>query len=329
MPDPYSSYLSGRNNSPALRDYQHARRLYLDNIYALAPKAGWIYFITFDVNPKVRANFINEDLTVLTDSGLLGKKVDLPKFKIKTEVVNQYNRKTQVQTALNYDPVSIDLHDDRIGTTTRLWRNYYSYHFADSNYKSLGVTNNAAFQDNRYDVRQYNYGMDNAATVNKDGSFNGRFFNKINIFVLTNIDKHRFIKYSLINPLVTDWNHDTLDQDTNKFLASKITFVYESVAYEEGIVENSEEASGFKTTYYDSFPSPLVNAFNAAAGSISNNPSGIAKKLPPNQQPPQNITDALTIKKSEQGKGINGLINPSSSTTTGEATPVQNITISQ
>ena len=57
----------------------------------------------------------------------------MPKFKITTDTVNQYNRKAVVQTKLTYEPITITFHDDMANATTDLWKNYYQYYYADPN----------------------------------------------------------------------------------------------------------------------------------------------------------------------------------------------------
>jgi len=285
---------------------------------------------------------------------MLVKKLELPKFKIKTETVNQYNRKTQIQTSLSYDPVSLEFHDDRTGVTTRLWQNYYSYYFADTSYTSSGITNNPAYQDTRYSLKQYNYGMDTPGNLNKDGSVRGRFFNKINIYVLTTTNRHRYLKYTLVNPLMTDWSHDGLDQETSKFLSSKASVVYEDVLYEEGTVDDAGDSGAFAQSHYDKYPSPLLNQNNQLLGNPSDNlPSRLTKQLPSlGAVNYPTLTDSLMAAKQEQAREYAGysfsqetktaVISQSYSetVTTGgntftrtlsgtEATMVQNITVSQ
>ena len=51
---------------------------------------------------------------------MLVKAVDLPKFSVQTVTKNMYNRKKNLQTTLEYDPVNITFHDDNLGLTTTL-----------------------------------------------------------------------------------------------------------------------------------------------------------------------------------------------------------------
>ena len=102
----FTNFLSNKGYGPNLRDYQHASRLYVDSFYANAPKSGFLYFVSLKINPDAVRSSNNN----FTDAGLLAKKVDLPKFSIGNEVVNQYNRKTVVQTKLSYTPINSSFH---------------------------------------------------------------------------------------------------------------------------------------------------------------------------------------------------------------------------
>jgi hypothetical protein len=232
-----------------LKDQEHARAVYRDdNLYDLAPKAGWIYYVRVGINPAIRDK-LNKSWAgrFAPMVGLLAKNVDLPKFKITTETMNQYNRKTVVQSKLNYEPVTITFHDDMANATTNLWRNYYSYYFAEggdsikSGFKNSQSTPD--FKDNKYDADAYTYGLAN--------NQNEPFFKSIDIYLL---NKQRFTLTSLINPVIKEWQHSSVGQtEGSKFMESRMTLEYETVLYKTG----SASKVGFTDDHYDRNPSPL------------------------------------------------------------------------
>lgn len=239
---------------PVFKDYQHATRLYVDNNYLKSPKVGFLYYILFNINPNSIVDpswgFKNSK-----DVGLLVKKVDLPKFKISTETLNQYNRKTVVQTKLNYEPVSIEFHDDNQDITNNLWINYYQYYFKDSNYGGSSVgeaTRNEQvpqFKDTKFNENSYVYGR-----YNRNNNLEP-FFTSIDIYVL---HQGFFTQFTLVNPKITDWSHDSLNQSENaKILQNKMTLMYENVFYNQGQILNENNPEGFSVAYYDKTPSPL------------------------------------------------------------------------
>ena len=239
-----------------LKDQQHARAVYRDeNLYDLAPKAGWIYYVKIGINPAVK-NKLNKTWAnrFAQNVGLLAKSVDLPKFKVATEVVNQYNRKTVIQTKQSYDPITIIFHDDMANATTNLWNEYYKYYNADTissisanfkNSKSL-----PSFADTKYSDSAYDYGLANGQDA--------PFFTNIDIFLL---NKQRFMCTTLINPIITEWRHSQADQTQgNKLMESQMTVAYESVLYTTG----RSSQVGFTSDHYDNSPSPLSIAGGAA-----------------------------------------------------------------
>lgn len=256
MSDSFTNWLS-RTGNTIFKSYSHATGLYVNDNYARAPKLGFLYFVAFDINRDAVLDDVWKENS-RRDLGLLVNKIDLPKFKIKTETVNQYNRKTQVATALTYDPVNIEFHDDNSEITNGLWKNYYKYHVADSNYGNDrgGIK---SFADTKYGTVDYSYGLDSYPIK--------RFFNAIDIYVL---HQQNFTRISLINPKISSWDHATLDQDPgNNVLKNKMTVVYEDVLYFQGKIVKEDEPLGFAAKYYDNTPSPI-----AVGGSEKSTPSG-------------------------------------------------------
>jgi hypothetical protein len=261
MANKFTNFLSGAvNASGNLRDYQHAARLYTDNNFELAPKAGWLYFIVLNINPNVLnkpsidKNWVERQRN--RQVGILAKSADLPRFTLKTEAVNQYNRKTYIQTGITYSPIRITFHDDMANVTTDLWKNYYNYYYADGTYGQVGggavrasTTNMpAAFTDNKLNdntVGVYKYGLNNGQDE--------RFFNSIEIYLL---NKKKQSKVTLINPIISAWDHGKVDQTSGDALENAMSINYESVIYDTK--NNSSANVGFNDRrFYDKTPSPL------------------------------------------------------------------------
>ena len=70
-----------------------------------------------------------------------------------------------------------------------------------------------------------------------------------------------YTTYTLVNPIITDWQHDTVDSaDGTTTMANTITVAYESVFYDRGNVETGTNGNpkGFGTPeHYDNTPSML------------------------------------------------------------------------
>jgi hypothetical protein len=246
-----------------LRSQQHASRLYRDDgFYNFAPKAGWLYYVVLNINPNPAV--VREISSIWRNKyqnmvGILAKSVQMPGFKITTEVLNQYNRKTVVQTKLNYEPVTLQFHDDMANATNDLWKNYYQYYYADGAYEankraaSSGSATNPSFRDTKTGSINYKYGFNKPHEV--------PFFNDIEIYQL---NRQQYTGIRLVNPVITSWQHGELNQSNNQYLESKMTVAYESVVYSSGIIKRNVDIVG---NHYDTVPSP--NRPGGALGAIA------------------------------------------------------------
>lgn len=242
------TYIDASGNGKAFyTGYQHAFKLYLSDQYKNVPKAAFMYFIKFNLNPNIQNNQLSNGWN--DEWALLAKSVQLPKFKISTETVNQYNRKSNIQTKINYEPVTIEMHDDMGGGTNNFWQTYYRYFYQDS--RNPNIT--SIYSDNKYKSIDNKYGLNSSGEQ--------YFLTSIDIFVL---HQGNFTEMKLINPIISSWEHDTVAQSEGlKFLQNKMTVVYEDVLYDTGRIVDSETA-GFFEYVYDTTPSPLANPIVAA-----------------------------------------------------------------
>ena len=172
----------------------------------------------------------------------------------------KYNRKKIVQNKVDYTPINISFHDDRLGVTRQLWENYFAYYYADSTVaKQAGSYNRTAMAGSSFIKTPY--GFDNNSSI--------PFFQKITIYQMAN---KQYASYTLVNPVITAWNHDTLDYGSSIPAEQSMTVAYEAVTYGTGYVRQGDPP-GFAEDHYDTLPSPLK-----LAGGSSNNlfgPAGV------------------------------------------------------
>jgi hypothetical protein len=186
---------------------------------------------------------------------MLVKSVDLPKFDITTETKHAYNRKRVLQKRIDYSPCNITFHDDNFGLTTAMWESYYRYYYKDGNYASVDQagspqTSNSAY--NRANIygtsnQQYRYGFDNDSFA--------PFFNSIIVYQMS---RKRYTAFTLVNPIIQSWQHDTMDQATSEVVQSTMSINFETVWYSRGPVTEGAAPKGFATEHYDKTPSPLT-----------------------------------------------------------------------
>jgi hypothetical protein len=187
--------------------------------------------------------------------GMLVKTVKLPTFNFEIEEMNQYNRKRYIQKKINYRPVSITFHDDGSDSVRSMWYNYYNYYYKDPSYGYDGQgSNNPGYNDR--DIY-------NNSRIVHDWGFSGEgpngydkpaFFKDIKIYGL---NRGNFTSYTLINPIITDWDHDQFDYSAgSEVMQHSMSISYETVKYGRGKV--GSEVKGFgDSAVYDTSPSPL------------------------------------------------------------------------
>ncbi len=258
----YNGYLENQEGL-FIRDWQHAARLYVDDVYRLAPKTKFLYYAVFNFNENAIQNtsFQQQNRQELN---FLVKKMDLPKYTLNIENLNQYNRKTTTYTRITYDPVTLTFHDDNNGVSNAMWAMYYSYYFNDRLNTQTPYTdiNPQAYVNHAYDPKiswPYRYGLDKGFREDYP------FFNSIQLMTLS---KHKFTSYLLCHPRITSWAHDTMDQsDGSGVVENTMTLAYDAVIYTTGTI-SIDNPSGFGTLHYDTYGSPLApenQAFLAGA----------------------------------------------------------------
>jgi hypothetical protein len=233
-----------------MKDYQHASRLYLDDNFKLAPKNKFLFHVVFDIdNTVISRPFTDGEKLELN---MLVKTCQLPKYNLNYEEKLQYNKKTFVATRIQYQPINISFHDDQADTVNAFWKSYYEYNIADS--VTLGGANGSVktlSKDTMYESGEgipRQFGMDNAKGRKKP------LLRSIQIFVL---HRKKFTAFTLVNPVITSFSHDDLDQaDGGGIMSNTMQVMYETVVYSVGNI-SKVEPSGFATLHYDTEPSPL------------------------------------------------------------------------
>lgn len=257
-----------------LRDYTHASKTFRTNSYQNAPKYKFVFHTYFNINPEAYPTGVN------TNYALLVRNIKLPSYGFNTVQLNQYNRKRIVQTKLRYDPVQIAFHDDNGNTINKLWYAYYTYYYADATKPtvflgkrgatppSTGTSNTPGTTNADYDISNiYNdsiQGNDNWGYIGETSNpRNGKkvpFFKNITVF---GFNQHNFTAYTLINPIITSFGHDTYNyEEGSGVMQNTMSIDYETVVYNEGAIDGrkpNDIVTGFgDQANYDRTESPIA-----------------------------------------------------------------------
>jgi hypothetical protein len=208
--------------------------------------------------------------------------------------MNQYNRKRIVQTKIKYDPIDITFHDDNGNLIRNMWYNYYLYYYNDSNKPFVqsagpqitaaqaqsGQVGTAALNNGSVSTG-YNHRNIYAPSITGDtdwgfigetgnqgttlteaslGTTKAPFFRNITVF---GFNQHNYVAYTLINPIITNFSHDTYDYSQgNGTMENKMTLNYETVKYYQGALAGntpSNIVTGFGVdATYDRTLSPIA-----------------------------------------------------------------------
>ena len=244
-----NNFLAGFSDGlPGMKDYAHASRLYVDDNFKLMPKQKFMFHvvITVDDDKFTRKLTTNEKYEL----NMLVKNCSLPKFNFNVEEKFSYNKKVYIPSRLSYEPINITFHDDHADTVNAFWKAYYEYNIQDS----LGInlsTPGMDIKDDYYNSRRTKsrFGLDGPQKRGEP------LIKGIQIFAL---HKQRFTSFTLVNPIITTFAHDDLDQtDGTGIMANTMQIVYETVLYSAGIIKKNAQPRGFATIHYDLAPSPL------------------------------------------------------------------------
>jgi len=299
-----------------LRDSRHAANAYGFNKADLSngtPRHKFEFFlrINFNQNPDVR-RFVQRFLSE-NDKNIIHtmvKTVTMPSMSIDTEVLNQYNKKRISQSRIDYNPISITMHDSVEGRTLRLWEMYYEYYFKDGDaFEKLGSSggqSNPGFLTSFFDAfagrdapkrnqREYENDIikdrfnDNYGYNLKRVGNNKYLIESIEIF---QIHGGKFSRTEIIRPRVTAFTHDTLDyEDSSGLVQMQFEFAYEGVVY-ANINDrlNADELDRFR--YGDFYE--LANLITIRTPILGRNISNQNKPGFPDTSCPPGVADAFS-----------------------------------
>lgn len=256
-------FLQGFFGADGLKDYSHASKTFRTNGYELSPRTKFLFHVFFNLNtaqiPALQNAFGNDDITSI---GLMVKNIQLPNYSVSVDTMNQYNRKRLVQTKIDYNPVQVVFNDDQGDLIRNMWYNYYSYYYKDPSQKYDNTTNingsignlqtlqngfdynNSDIYESSRQVSDWGYigeGYSDGLLSSGYGQSKPPFFKDIKIYGLS---QKKFASYVLINPMITDWQHDTYDYSQGSgTMTHTMNIRYETVKYYSGYVGGEQPSN--------------------------------------------------------------------------------------
>jgi hypothetical protein len=242
-----NQFLKQLSTGDQIHDYQHASRIFIDDNYRLSPKYGFLFHVAFDLNSEITR--VPRD--TMLEMGMVVKTAALPKFTVENKTFNAYNRVNVVQNKIKYDPLTITFHDDSADIIRDFWYDYYSYYYRDSDYQPAVYTS-----AHKYDQRQQQAWGYQPRQYPASAPGTQQYIRAIRIYSL---HQKRFSEYTLLNPVITSFQHGEHQNGNNELMQHSMTIQYEAVKYAFGYVSKNT-VSGFADLHYDHTPSPLTPA---------------------------------------------------------------------
>lgn len=188
---------------------------------ALGSKAHFLYgqntpsSFTTDLVPRSKYNF-TVSMTHRNAAALGGlvtteferiSSISMPGYSVKSNTLNQYNKKRVVQTGIDYAPITMLAYDDRRGDLEKFLKEYSEYYYAGSmNYGSSFVAFNNASAGTK---------------LQQDKNY----INELTITRVNSASDTNTIK--IYNPMITNIDADTLDYSDSGLVQYRLSFIYE------------------------------------------------------------------------------------------------------
>ena len=192
---------------------------------ALGSKAHFLYgqdspkSSTTDLVPRSKYNFMVS--IVHRNANVVGQlvsanferisSISMPGYSVKTNTLNQYNKKKVVQTGIEYAPITMLAYDDRNGDLEKFLKDYSNYYYTGSmNYGS--------------NFSQFNT-LDSEIGVGTKLQQDKNFITEINIYRRNSKTDTNIIK--IYNPMITNIDADNLDYSDSGLVQYRLSFTYE------------------------------------------------------------------------------------------------------
>lgn len=216
-----------RDSRYASRNFGLARTVLTDSS---VPKPKFMFFIQFilsagkDSDPTYQSKLNNRDTGIV----FLVKNIDRPKINLKTETLNQYNKKRIIQTGVEYQNLTCVFHDDVGDKLMEFWKRYFGYYYGDGNRRSsrdwINDQVNIDFWD---DGNGWGYLGDFGTGAS--GPAETHFIDSINLFTMYG---GRYTSITYVHPKITLFDHDNNDYEQGREgIGIRMSFDYEGIIY--------------------------------------------------------------------------------------------------
>lgn len=196
------------------------------------PKPKFLFYVQFILGGDefLRSSSLASNINRV-DNGIVFKikNIDRPKFNLKTETLNQYNKKRVIQTGVEYQNLTCVFHDDVANKVMEFWREYYAYYYGEGRRQNPSDWNNDQTLERFNDPFGHGWGYRGDFGYGLTGSSETHFIDRINLFTMYG---GYYTSVTYINPKITLFDHDNNDyEEGREGIGIRMSFDYEGVVY--------------------------------------------------------------------------------------------------
>lgn len=200
------------------------------------PRYKFMYYANFVLSAEA-IDFLEGQLSDLGtwEKGISFKirAIDKPSVDLSTTTLNQYNRKRNVYSKIDYHPFTIKIYDTIDDIPLLLWKKYFTYYFGDSRQKSDLEYNEIVPTGTLIAPEKWGLNPD------KD-SYN--FFDKIELYAIFG---KRYTQINYIKPKITKIDWQQYDSDSSDMSEMSMTLMYEALEYLDSDIITATDAKKF------------------------------------------------------------------------------------
>ena len=157
-------------------------------------------------------------------------EIQMPAHSIKTQTLNQYNKKRTIQTGIDYTPISMSVYDTRDAEIERFLVGYNNHYYSSPMHDNYDIMKDDAISENFLsDESGKGFNLTN----------NRYYITKIEI-IRTSSDEDKNI-IEIYNPIITNIQADTLNYSESAPVQYRIDFTYEGYKTTTNGIELAEE----------------------------------------------------------------------------------------
>ena len=193
------------------------------------PRQQFQGYVNFIFNRNVLQLLGNENLTFKTSMSSLLRTAQLPAVDFRITQKNNFNKKRNVTTGVDYQPVEMTVFDTVNNEWLTILMKYFAYlHMDPRNKNSFGdrdVNFNTPMNEELYGSSFGAGGMFNSNEAGLNLQIDQNFFERIDYVLYAG---GKGVQYSIMKPMIKAFAPKSIDYASSDFMEFQMSFLYEN-----------------------------------------------------------------------------------------------------